>query len=199
MTTRDPGPGPDTAVFGDHPARKWLNPYQREIALVLGADKTPDDLEAVEEAMRTARGTLDGLGPREFAAEARMGWTVVRAGRAMDAAGVTVGHDSFLDPGLHAAAANYVERDQDGPAHPPADLHHRRRLADLRHPRRRLDRGHGRRPRPPTAWPSRPRRAAPRRSGRTCGDLLRPGPGLVTATSAWGACGGRGDICGWSG
>lgn len=89
-----------------------LNPYQRGIARLLGLTDRAD-LEAVEEAMRTARGTLDGLSAAEFAEEARIAWTVVRASRVMAEAGLT--GQAALDPAVHTAACIYIHSQMTGP------------------------------------------------------------------------------------
>ncbi len=89
-----------------------LDPYQRDIARLLGLTDRAG-LEAVEESMRTARGTLNGLSAAEFAEEARIAWTVVRASRVMTQAGLT--GQAALDPAVHTAACIYVCNQMTGP------------------------------------------------------------------------------------
>jgi hypothetical protein len=96
------------------PAAQFVTPYQRDIARATRV-LDPADLEAIEDAMRVAHPSLDGLSAREFAEEARVGWVTVRGMRVMDAAGIGPEHPGFLDPALHCAAAIYVHQGLTGP------------------------------------------------------------------------------------
>jgi hypothetical protein len=108
MNQTTSGPGARRTTL----ARPSLNPYQQDIARLLGLTD-PADLEAVEDSMRTARGTLNGLSAAEFAGEARTAWTVVRASRVMTEAGLT--GQAALDPAVHTAACIYVDSQMTGP------------------------------------------------------------------------------------
>jgi len=189
-----------------------LNPYQRDIALLLGLTDRAD-LEAVEESMRTARGTLDGLSAAEFDGEARIAWTVVRASRVMTGAGLT--GQAALDPAVHTAACIYVHQQMTGPFTRPLTF-------------RAAEQDHGEGPEwvtyaiPAGAWRPGMTRAQASTFGqgdraprgmigyqalcRSCGAIFQPDltyadrSGLEHYETDDGRpCGGAGDIAGWWG